>query len=133
MDTNSLPIKDAVVTTNPQRKPEEMQPIYWFERDDGAFLCVKEPEAWDILKGRVQIMNSKVKFKYLGQSSGQSYWEEMKRLPELLKESPEKASDFIREVEAKERSTANPSIRPRNFDGRDLFGNPVNMNLGGLI
>lgn len=133
MDINSLPIKEAVVTHNTKKEPEERVPIYWFEKEDGTFIATKEKEAWEILRGRIQVMNGKIRFKYLGMSNGQLYWEEMNKLPEILKEGQEKASEFIRDVERRERETANPSIRPRNYDVRGLNKQPVSLDVGGLV
>jgi len=133
MDIASLPIKEAVVTPNTQRKAEEFYPLYWFEKQDGSIFSAKEKEAWEIIKGRIKIMNYSVRHRYLGCSTGQLYWEEIKKVPQVLQEQgQEKASEFIRDVEKRECATANPSIRPRNFDGRDLGGNPSTADIGGM-
>jgi GTP-dependent phosphoenolpyruvate carboxykinase len=133
MDISSLPIKEAVVTPNTQAKPEERQPLYWFENERGVAFPTQENEAWNILKKRVKVLNQDIRFKYLGMSTGQVYWEGVKQSPQILKEhGQEKVSEFIRDLEKQELATANPNIRPRNMDCTDLGGNPTTADLGGI-
>lgn len=133
MDLISTPIKEALVTANKETRSHELGAIFWVQRADGTYIPAQEKEAWEMLRGRIRIGNKPVKFKYIGRSDGQLYWSEYKKLPEVFKEGQQKAKEFIREIEEKERAKADPNFKPRNFDILGGNGQPTNLNVGGLI
>jgi len=133
MDLYSVPIKEAVISINTEQKKEERHLLYWFQKDDGSVFSANEKEAWEILNGRIRIMNEKVKHKYLGVSNGEVYWEGIKKLPEITKtEGIEKGAEYIRELNRLECQSADPNRRPRNMDRMGFNGQVANIDLSSI-
>ena len=121
MDIYSVPVKDPIVSVNKELKGEERHRLYWFERSAGDLFPASEQEAWEIMSGRVKILNTSIRHTYRGMSNGDIYWQGKKDLPKILnEEGVEKASEFLRELYRKECESANMMIRPRNMDRLDL-------------
>ena len=135
MDYKEKPLEAKVSMSNKMEDRPEL--TFWFERIDKTFFCCKEVEAWDLLKGRMQVKTDQgykvPKHKYLGASDGTTYFGSVAKAKEIFKsEGLESAQAILREAHDKERENADINIKPRNLDivgnGAFLMGNS-NINL----
>jgi len=126
MHHSTIPEKPLVVSANTRAiKPTK---CFFFERPDGSIINVEEPEAWNIICGRVQLIGSgRQKFKYLGCSDGQVFHEGIMKARTILMNggSVQESQKCIKEAEQKELEIAktNPT-RPSN---QDKFGDGRNF------
>lgn len=129
MHYSSIPPKDLSVSANPRDiLPEK---CFFFERPDGKIIQVGEQEAWNIYRGRNQVIGKgRVIYKYIGQSNGVEFlsaFNEARRLVRErgnigLEESKEIIrAGFERELEIARSNTRPPSDGDKFGDGKDYI------------
>lgn len=123
-----IELKAGLATTK-----ERAHPVFWFQNPNGEYFFTQEPEAWEIFCGRIKIHNGEfgqtVRHKYLGRSTGEIYFSGLAEMKQIFKEKGlEEAQNFLKELEEKERLSADPNIKPRNFD-KILNGMPAKFQV----
>ena len=112
-------------------KVEESQRVYFFERENGTTFFAKGAEAWQIVKGRNQVIGrDRARIKFIGSSDGRLYTQAVIESQQLFRtEGLAKAQERLRKGESDELEAARGKmIYPPNYDTIGQGGMPVNLN-----
>lgn len=99
-------------------KLEKPQKTFFFERPNGQVFSVKESEAWELLKGRGQVIGAeRVRNKIIGVSDGKIFYQAVMEAHELSKTDPQAALERLRQGERDELAAARNNIEmPQDMD-----------------
>lgn len=111
-------------------KNQPIERVYFFQREDGGMIYVGAREAWNLWRGRQQIIGfERPRLKYVGSSDGEKFRQALLASKDAFATGGlEAAQEALRkgvdeELEAARLNTAPPP----NFDEVDERGNPVNI------
>lgn len=118
-----------------QGKVEQNERTYFFERENGETFFAKAQEAWNIYKGRNQIIGfERPRIKFIGSSDGSTYKKAVQEAQAIFRqEGLEKAQERLRRGAEEELAVARGQlIPPPNFDYTDRYGRPADSRTIGL-
>lgn len=108
----------------------ELKPVYFFERANGQYFLTEARDAWNILKGRIQVAGLQTVIpKLVGMSDGQFYAQAVTEAKLVEQEKGlEAASKYIKQkIDEEYQKCKGKPVIPPNFDTVDSRGNPTNI------
>lgn len=114
---SQIPVKPLIAGMSEKTEPAER--VFFFERNDGKVICVKEPEAWNLWTRRIQTLgkSKRVDFKLIGVGDGIIFQNAINEAKIAGKQDIKKAQDIIRQGEKDELEACRGKIiAPRNMD-----------------
>lgn len=131
MHPNQIPEKPLIAGVG---KLEEASRVYFFERENGTIFFAQGQEAWNIYKGRVQILGQdRPRYKFLGSSDGTKFRQGVLEAQKIMRDKGlVEAQERIRQAEQEELESARGhKITPPNYDTVTKGNVPINLaNLG---